>query len=39
MKSAKNQLGDEVAFTNRENTSQTVTVRVAGMTVLSDSVL
>ena len=39
MKSAKNQLGGEVTFTNRGNTNQTVIVRVVGMIVLSDSVL
>lgn len=38
-KCQKIQLGDEVTFTNRENTNHTVTVRVVGMTVLSDSVL
>ena len=36
MKSAKNQLGGEVTFMNRENTNHTVTVRVVGMIVLSD---
>ena len=30
-KRQKIQLGDEVAFTNRENTDQTVTVRVVGL--------
>ena len=30
-KRQKIQLGDEVTFTNRENTSQTVTVRVVGL--------
>ena len=34
-KCQKIQLGDEVAFTNRESISQIVTVRVVGMTVLS----
>ena len=30
-KRQKIQLGDEVAFTNRENTSKAVTVRVVGL--------
>jgi hypothetical protein len=30
-KRQKIQLGEEVTFTNRENTSQTVTVRVVGL--------
>ena len=30
-KRQKNQLGEEVTFTNRENTSQTVAVKVVGL--------
>ena len=33
-KRQKNQLGEEVTFTNRENTSQTVAVKVVGFIAL-----